>query len=166
MSEIMNPFFQRIIDRAKNPSRNALEIDKRDFTKKNNMQLSDADEKRFQQKIASGELRKGDLYDYDVRAWMMSGDSPDARGHGSDIGKKPNHPTFSTESMYSSPESMGGQWSKNAITGEDMFTPSHDNFKYRNYDELSNYFKKYEKDTKLQGVNVSSPNYKNALRGK
>jgi len=44
--------------------------------------------------------------DYDYR--MMG--KPDARGHGADAGKLPWHPTFSTQSAFSTPKQPGGVW--------------------------------------------------------
>jgi hypothetical protein len=56
---------------------------------------------------------------YDVRGFWKSGDwkNTDSRGHGSDKWKKPNHPTFSEESIYSKQkggsEFDGGVWMDN-----------------------------------------------------
>lgn len=56
---------------------------------------------------------------YDVRGYWKSGDwkNTDSRGHGSDTWKKPNHPTFSEESIYSKQkggsEFDGGVWMDN-----------------------------------------------------
>lgn len=69
---------------------------------------------------------------YDVRGFWKSGDwkNTDSRGHGSDRWKKPNHPTFSEESIYSKQkegsEFDGGVWMDNGafIPG---FHNMHDN---------------------------------------
>jgi len=56
---------------------------------------------------------------YDVRGFWKSGDwkATDSRGHGSDKWKKPNHPTFSDESVYSKQKGGsdydGGEWMDN-----------------------------------------------------
>ena len=51
---------------------------------------------------------------------MQSGDmSEDARGHLGDKYNKPNHPTFSDESIYSTEEHRGGTWTDN---GDGKFT--------------------------------------------
>ena len=64
----------------------------------------------------------GGIYkDYDYGA----DGTADARGHYSDKGKLPNHPTFSNESIYSGDKYRGGQWSTDA-SGNDVFTPSVD----------------------------------------
>lgn len=49
--------------------------------------------------------------DYDLRGAFKSGFSPDTRGHWPDTYKKPNHPTFSNESIYApqAPE-KAGRW--------------------------------------------------------
>ena len=46
--------------------------------------------------------------DYDYR--IMG--KPDERGHGSDAGKLPWHPTFSTQSAFSTPQQPGGVWGR------------------------------------------------------
>ena len=59
-----------------------------------------------------------------------------SNGHYSDSGKLPWHPTFSTESEYSSPEFRGGTWSRQTepndvfdTYGKDVYTPSEDMIK-------------------------------------
>ena len=55
--------------------------------------------------------RMGDLRDYDLRgAWRADPSSLSSNGHLSDRWKKPNHPTFSSESKYSSASTPGGNW--------------------------------------------------------
>jgi hypothetical protein len=50
-------------------------------------------------------------YDYDLRGAFKAGISPDPKtGHWPDTFKKPNHPTFSVESQYSTRENPGGHW--------------------------------------------------------
>ena len=48
----------------------------------------------------------------------------DSRGHGSDLGKLPNHPTFSNLSAYTTKDFPGGNWDINNTTGLGTFTPS------------------------------------------
>ncbi len=49
--------------------------------------------------------------DYDLRGAFKAGLTPDPQtGHWPDTFKKPNHPTFSNESQYSTPENPGGHW--------------------------------------------------------
>lgn len=65
----------------------------------------------------------------------------DARGHGTDKGKLPNHPTFSTESDYSSTGNPG-KWSKKK-DGTLYFEPSKKQVEKFGRD----YYKNYAKDT-------------------
>ena len=96
-----------------------------DLTEQFNTVLSEKDEKLFQS-WAYGNGRIGDLYDYDLRgAWkeIVSGSmSEDERGHLGDKYKKPNHPTFSTESVYANARpDRAGTWSRTA-KGINVFT--------------------------------------------
>lgn len=54
--------------------------------------------------------RTNDTQDYDLRGAWLSNANEAANGHLPDTWKKPNHPTFSAESQYSTPEHSGGQW--------------------------------------------------------
>ena len=49
---------------------------------------------------------------YDVQGFWKSGayKNTDSDGHGTDVYKKPNHPTFSNESMYASDDNVAGIW--------------------------------------------------------
>ena len=77
---------------------------------------------------ALGQMVFGDYADMIARYTGGVGPDYDYRGiplsmfgeHSGDIGKLPNHPTFSTQSRYSSPEYMGGIW------GDNSFMPSVD----------------------------------------
>ena len=70
--------------------------------------------------------------DYDLRGFWKNGNDFAANGHGSDLYKKPNHPTFSVESQWhGTPTSdggtyVGGRWvSPDEISGRrGMFIPS------------------------------------------
>ena len=76
-----------------------------------------------------------DIQNTDSLAKLLGGISGDydygqdreagARGHYSDKGKMPWHPTFSEESRYSTGEYKGGKWTKSA-DGKDAFIPSQD----------------------------------------
>ena len=121
-----------------------------DFTNQFNTKLSPMQEKLFQ-KWALENSRIGDLRDYDMRgAWldMQKGDVQQAgNGHFPDTYKKPNHPTFSTDSKYSTGNTIGGTWSNE--DGQDVFVPSSQNLKYRNRAQLADYFNKQEPNAKL-----------------
>ena len=51
-------------------------------------------------------------FDYDLRGAYKGGLKPAANGHWSDKYKKPNHPTFSVESIYATGENKkkAGTW--------------------------------------------------------
>jgi hypothetical protein len=62
--------------------------------------------------------------DYDLEGAYRAGIKPDSEsGHFPDTFKKTNHPTFSNESKYSTPETPGGTWGVDA-KGRNTFTPS------------------------------------------
>jgi hypothetical protein len=80
-----------------------------------NTQLSPMNERDFQQwaQKLSKKLGRNVLNDqegYDLRAHFMKGGGLAANNHMSDIGKKPNHETFSAESKWSTPGNEGGRW--------------------------------------------------------
>lgn len=100
-------------------------------------------------------------YDYDYKSFFK--DNPDAKmspgEHYPDTFKKPNHPTFSSESMYNDipywnpktgdlDKAEGGQWGKNA-EGKDTFTPGRANLDHHSAQDLIDYFKKTEPDAVL-----------------
>ncbi len=74
-----------------------------------NTQLSEAEEAAFRLQPMS---RQTDVWDYDPRAAFEGGgfSAQAANGHFGDIGKKPNHPTFSDQSKWSTPAHPGGYW--------------------------------------------------------
>lgn len=102
----------------------AEEFEEQDFTDHYNTQLTPEEEREFQA-WAKAEGRERDVFNYDLRgAWkeIQSGTmSEDARGHLGDKYKKPNHPTFSDQSIYSTEENRGGHWS--VENGKDVFVP-------------------------------------------
>lgn len=122
--------------------------DPRDLSAQYNTQLSPEEERAF--RAWAGD-KINDTYDYDLRgAWrdIMSGKiQQDERGHLPDTYKKPNHPTFSVESIYSSPETPGGKWVEKNYKWQ--YVPSNINLKYRSPSELMDYFKTREPDVKL-----------------
>lgn len=126
----------------------AAPIDPRDLTEQYNTALSPDEEKAFSQWAGS---KIKDLYDYDLRgAWkdIVSGKIvPDERGHLPDTYKKPNHATFSAESVYSTPEMPGGKWVEKNYKWH--YVPSEVNLKYRSPSELMDYFKANEPDVRL-----------------
>jgi hypothetical protein len=117
------------------------EPDPRDMTFQYNTPLSSEEQQDFNKKFSHK-----DKYDYDMQGWYKENPDVDPKPgvHFPDKFKKPNHPTFSDESIYHNDQTPGGHW------GEDnSFTPGPTNFKYRNKDELQDYFKKVEPDSSL-----------------
>ena len=120
------------------------------MTGRYNTQLTDEEEKQYQA-WAKENGRERDVFDYDLRgAWkeMQSGTmSEDARGHLGDKYKKPNHPTFSDQSIYNGVDGyVGGKWED--VNGQLQYTPR------RTMGEgearwLQRYFNEVEPDVKL-----------------
>ena len=124
--------FQALADRAglfpRGVARPDGVPDPYDFTDKYNTQLTPEEEIQFQ-KWAKENDALNDLYDYDARgAWkeLMSGTmSKDARGHLGDKYKKPNHPTFSDQSIYHGKDGfVGGSWIPTPNGQSVFFNPS------------------------------------------
>jgi len=78
---------------------------------------------------------------------------PNANMHLDDGFKKPNHITFSKESKYSNNNNYGGEWKGSDAKGW-TFEASPYNVAQHTPKEMNDYFKKYEKKSK-----VSFPNY-------
>lgn len=87
--------------------------------------------------------------DYDLQGYYnkYGNKGPASNGHLPDEFKKPNHVTFSNESVYSSDKTPGGQWSQE--NGKWAFKPSPYNIQNVGADSLRNYFKQNEPDSKL-----------------
>lgn len=89
---------------------------------------------------------------YDLQGAWKSGDvfNLDARGHGGDKWKKPNHMSFSTISKYHDGKTnIGGEWGKNPTTGRDYYKPSQQVIKRYGADYMKDYFLREEKDVDL-----------------
>ena len=121
-----------------------------DFTGKFNTALVADEEAQFQDWLAKDSAAFGrdlsrDLGDYDLRGqWRASGGKALVPGvHGTDRFKKPNHPTFSDESIYHGGSREGGHW------GPGTFTPSEEMLKSRPEGFLEDYFSKHEKNVRL-----------------
>lgn len=88
-----------------------------DYTGEFNTALSPEEETSFQGWLKTSG-RERDLADYDMRGFWKSGESQSENEHFPDTYKKPNHETFSDESIYSNKEHPGGHWSG------DIYTPA------------------------------------------
>jgi hypothetical protein len=125
------------------------------FRENFNTALDEKQEASFQDYLKEQSLTRGrdlgmDLYDYDLRGAWLNKEVP-AGGHGTDKYKKPNHPTFSEESVYHNAPSplgtpfVGGKWGK----GE--FTPSAFMLQYTTpRDFLRGYFDRFEPGVRLR----------------
>jgi hypothetical protein len=110
--------------------------------------LNPADELRYQ--VWRSMLPKALQYDgdYDLRGAYQDGLKPSDNAHFNDKYKKPNHPTFSDESMYSTPENPGGTWAGDDNAGW-TFNATPANLAHHTPDALLNYFQAYEPGSKV-----------------
>lgn len=108
-----------------------------------NTTLSPGDELAFNRWLGGHPKSRRDLADYDVRGAWQAHAIP-ASGHGPDTWKKPNHPTFSAESIWNGPGRQGGTWVPPADNPEGQrgwsFFASPDNLRYRDANALRAYF--------------------------
>jgi len=116
-----------------------------DYTHRFNTPLTEQEQTQFDQKFS-----KGDKYDYDMQGWFkLNQDKMMGEGqHFPDTFKKPNHPTFSDESIYHGGEYQGGKWGNE--DGKDTFTPGDTNMNLHGRDRLQDYFKSTEPDVILK----------------
>jgi hypothetical protein len=111
--------------------------------------LTGEDEKAFQTWLtATG--KAPDTSDYDLRGWWKKhGGATPTEGHMEDDFKKPNHPTFSTDSIYAKPGiTQAGKWEKKD-DGTWRFTAGASNLKYHSAEELKKYFEDVEPGNEL-----------------
>lgn len=111
-----------------------------------NTKLDPKDEANFQE-WAGPKIK--DVYDYDLRGAWKSGAAASESGHLPDTFKKPNHPTFSKESQYNTPETPGGEWIDKG-DGKFAFKPTSYNLDTYGKDALSEYFRGNEPDATLE----------------
>jgi len=115
-----------------------------DYTNKYNTKLTPEQEAQFLKTYPNAR----DNFDYDMRGAWLAGANKAANGHYPDTYKKPNHPTFSTESKYNGVDGYnGGQWQPNGKFWN--YIPSQTNLNTFGYDELQSYFKRKEPDSVL-----------------
>jgi len=116
--------------------------DKLDFTDKFNTPLSPEQQTQYDKQFT-----KDDSYDYDMQGWFKAngGERHEGGEHYPDTWKKPNHPTFSDESIYHGKDNHeGGQWDLEG--GRYSFSPGRTNLKYHSTQDLIDYFQKYDKN--------------------
>lgn len=86
--------------------------------------------------------------DYDLRGAWQAGLGRAGNGHFPDTYKKPNHPTFNNESVYSTPEHQGGQWA-GTDGGPWTFWASPENVRNMPVLQLQDYFRRVEPDSNV-----------------
>jgi hypothetical protein len=104
--------------------------------------------------------------DYDMTGYISKYGVPDqSKGqHLTDEFKLPNHPTFSTNSKYSTPEQPGGEWKQENNTWH--FYASPHNLQNTPPEQLRQYFDKVEPNSILHmGQEVYTPNTVPAKQG-
>lgn len=122
--------------------------DPRDLSHEFNTPLSPQEEQAFQS-WATKSGRAGDVYDYDLRGAWKTNSQEASNGHLPDTFKKPNHPTFSNESVYNGQHGFqGGQWQETE-PGKWSFTPGPTNLHWRKPEDLQQYFKEREPNAVL-----------------
>ncbi len=124
-----------------------------DFTNRYNTPIPPEKQPAFDQwattqKQTTGKDPRGDRYNYDVNGFWLANSGTDARGHGSDDFKKPNHPTFSDQSEWNGVDGyVGGKWADATPKARGTYTPSVANMAPE--EGLQQYFDKAEPDTQL-----------------
>lgn len=119
-----------------------------DYTDHFNTQLDPAQERKFQSVLLELD-RARDLADYDMRGAYKAGLlTSRGAGHMPDTYKKPNHPTFSSESMYHAPEMQGGQWTQMGDKWKFMASPW--NIRMFGAPALQQYFQQFEPGNTLE----------------
>ena len=118
-----------------------------DYTDRFNTTLTPTEETAFQA-WAKSLGKQGSSYDYDLRGAYKAGAGQAANGHFPDTFKKPNHPTFSDQSQYSTPDTPGGAWAKQP-DGSWTFTPSAKMLALHDPSDLQAYFSRVEPTNKL-----------------
>lgn len=134
---------------------------RRFFRENFNTQLSPDEEFRFHEWADDLGKKQGrnaldDLDDYDMRGAFKAGAAESENGHFPDTFKKPNHPTFSTQSQYhDTPDPQhggtyqGGEWGRTADE-RDTFKPSQKMLDTTHPAEwLKGYMKSREPDAEL-----------------
>src|SRR5215471_15440131 len=121
-----------------------------DMTDRYNTMLSAPDQQRFDT-WAAKQGQRASSYDYDMQGWWKENGSKDLTGaHLTDKYKKPNHPTFSDQSIYHGTDGqMGGHW----IQEDDKswsFAPGSANMRNHGPDKLQDYFMRVEPGNKLK----------------
>ena len=129
------------------PDTSRLSDGRIDMTKYYNTQLAADQESRFQAWIKESG-RQGDLADYDLRGWYSKSGQVATNGHLTDEFKKPNHPTFSSGSIYNGADgARGGEWIKSGDKW--AFKATDTNVRNLGAQGLRSYFERVEPGNEL-----------------
>lgn len=90
-----------------------------------------------------------DSYDYDMMGAFAAGVGQGGNGHYPDTYKKPNHPTFSSESQYSTPQQQGGTWEQ-LPDGNWVFRATNLNMQNLGVQGILDYFRNVEPGNQVQ----------------
>lgn len=123
-----------------------------------NTELSRENQTRFRTWLrnlsqATGRDRSQDLINYDLQGYWLNGGHVDkGQGHMPDTYKKPNHPTFSNESIYHGlPDETGIPYEGGVWGQDDSYTPSVRMLQTTiQPDQLIQYFRQVEPNSKLK----------------
>jgi hypothetical protein len=122
--------------------------------------LSPREERDYQAWVKQRGLSKGESHDYDMRGfWKSKRDNNDEMdlatsglegAHFPDTFKKPNHPTFSSESQYHGRDGhVGGSWWQDQ-QGRWNFAPGETNLQHHSPKDLQQYFEDVEPNSALR----------------
>lgn len=132
---------------APTPAPAPVQVDPNDYTDRFNTVLTPEEETAYKA-WAKALGPQGNTYDYDMRGAYKAGAGQAANGHFTDQFKKPNHPTFSDQSQYSTATTPGGAWAK-LPDGSWSFTPTAGMLKLHNPEDLKAYWQRVEPTNKL-----------------
>ena len=147
----MNPLLEAILGAAPAP------LERPDLSRQFNTLLGPEELARYHDWVRSESAVQGrdlgrDVADYDLQGFWRDRQSfgDEARGHGPDTYKKPNHPTFSAGSKYA--EGRGaGQW-RESPQGMATFVAGPANLRHQTPAQLREYFREVE-----PGVGLRTP---------
>lgn len=133
-------------------------VDQNDFSNQYNTPIPSNRMQEFNNWVNMMKQKTGrdplnDRYDYDVNGLFLSGQGLDDRGHATDQFKKPNHITFSDQSIYHGKDgNYGGSWlehpnPKDVKKPISSYQPSVTNLRFHSPQKMQSYFTAYEPDT-------------------
>lgn len=133
--------------------------DTRDFSDRYNTLLTPEQEIAFRKAYPNWQQH---IRDYDLRGAYLEGLKQNGIGHFSDKYKKPNHITFSDQSIYNGMDGYrGGRWLQTGF-GNYMFIPGSSNM--YSPAELREYFSRAEPNSRLVDNRTFIGNTQNLIR--